>query len=193
MPVSVAIVGPAGSGKTTLFNALTAGRVADGVGMVDVPDERLTRLSEAVKPKKTTPAQVRVEDTPPGSRAQRVAFARQSDVLVKVARCFGPDPEPVAEIDEFTLDLVLADLSSVERRIEIVAKEARAGKKDAQAEGEVLAAAKAHLDAGKSLRSLALEPEQRALLLGVYPVTLKPSVYVANVADELLPAGGKAA
>jgi len=153
----------------------------------------LTRLSDAVKPKKTTPAQVRVEDTPPGSRAQRVAFARQSDVLVKVARCFGPDPEPVAEMDEFTLDLVLADLSSVERRIEIVAKEARAGKKDAQAEGEVLAAAKAHLDAGRSLRSLALEPEQRALLLGVYPVTLKPSVYVANVADELLPAGGDAA
>jgi ribosome-binding ATPase len=193
LPVSVAIVGPTGSGKTTLFNALTAGRGADGVGMVDIPDERLTRLSEAVKPKKTTPAQVRVEDTPPGSRAQRVAFARQSDVLVKVARCFGPDPEPVAEMDEFTLDLVLADLSSVERRIEIVAKEARAGKKDAQAEGEVLAAAKAHLDAGRSLRSLALEPEQRALLLGVYPVTLKPSVYVANVADELLPAGGDAA
>ncbi len=193
MPVSVAIVGPTGSGKTALFNALTAGRGADGVGMVDIPDERLDRLSAAVKPKKTTPAQVRVEDTPPGSRAQRVAFARQSDVLVKVARCFGPDPEPVAEMDEFTLDLVLADLSSVEKRIEIVAKEARAGKKDAQAEGEVLAAAKAHLDAGKSLRSLALEPEQRALLLGVYPVTLKPSVYVANVADELLPAGGDAA
>src|SRR5438445_2768466 len=193
MPVNVAIVGPAGSGKSTLFKALTAGRGADGVGMVDVPDERLQRLADAVKPLKVTPAQVRVEDTPPGSRAQRVAFARQSDVLVKVARCFGPDPEPVAEMDEFTLDLVLADLSSVEKRMDIVAKEARAGKKDAQAEGEVLAAAKAHLDAGKSLRSLALEPEQWALLLGVYPVTLKPSVYVANVADELLPAGGEAA
>src|SRR4029077_21260584 len=106
MPVTVAIVGPQGSGKSTLFNALTAGRGADGVGMVDVPDERLDRLSAAVTPKKTTPAQVRVEDTPPGSRAQRVAFARQSDVLVKVARCFGPAPEPVAEMDEFTLDLV---------------------------------------------------------------------------------------
>lgn len=193
MPVSVAIVGPQGSGKTTLFNGLTSGRGADGVGMVDIPDERLDRLAEAVKPKKTTPAQVRVEDTPPGSRAQRVAFARQADVLVKVARCFGPDAEPVAELDEFTLDLVLADLASVEKRLEVVAKEARAGKKDAQAEIEVLNAAKAHLDAGKPLRTLALEPEQRALLLGVYPVTLKPSVYVANVAESLLPGGGDAA
>ena len=193
MPVSVAIVGPAGSGKTTLFNALTAGRGADGVGMVDVPDERLTRLADAVKPKKTTPAQVRVEDTPPGSRAQRVAFARQADVLVKVARCFGPEPEPVSELDEFTLDLVLADLTSVEKRLDVVAKEARAGKKDAQRETEVLNAAKAHLDASKPLRTLAVEADDRAFLDAVFPVTLKPSVYVANVGDELLPAGGDGA
>jgi ribosome-binding ATPase YchF (GTP1/OBG family) len=193
LPVSVAIVGPLGSGKTSLFNALTSGRGADGVGMVDVPDARLDRLSAAVHPKKTTPAQVRVEDTPPGSRAQRVAFARQADVLVKVARCFGPDAEPVAELDELTLDLVLADLASVEKRLEIVAKEARAGKKDAQAETEVLDAAKSHLDASKPLRTLELDAEQRTLLLGIYPVTLKPSVYVANVAEGLLPGGGELA
>jgi len=193
VPVSVAIVGPAGSGKTTLFNALTAGRGADGVGMVDVPDERLQRLAEAVKPKKTTPAQVRVEDTPPGSRAQRVAFARQADVLVKVARCFGPAPEPVKELDEFTLDLVLADLTSVEKRLEVVGKEARAGKPDAQRETEVLTAAKAHLENGKPLRTFALEEEDRRLLNSIFPVTLKPSVYVANVADELLPSGGEGA
>jgi ribosome-binding ATPase YchF (GTP1/OBG family) len=193
LPVNVAIVGPAGAGKTTLFNALTAGRGADGVGMVDVPDERLTRLEIAVKPAKTTAAQVRVEDTPPGSRAQRVAFARQSDVLVKVARCYGPQPDPAAELEEFALDLVLADLSSVEKRLDIVAKEARAGRKDAQSEHDVLTLAKEHLDAGKQLRTLALDPDQRALLLGIFPVTLKPSVYVANAADELLPGGGEAA
>lgn len=190
MPVNVAIVGPQGSGKTTLFSALTQGRGADGVGMVDIPDERLTRLADAVHPAKVTPAQVRVEDTPPGSRGQRVAFARQSDVLLKVARGFGPDPDPAAELEEFALDLVLADLASVEKRLEIVAKEARAGKKDAQAETEALQLAKQHLDAGKQLRTLSLEADQRALLLALFPVTLKPSVYVANVAEELLPGGG---
>src|SRR6195256_4100835 len=114
--------------------------------MVDVPDERLDRLAAAVKPLKVTPAQVRVEDTPPGSRAQRVAFARQADVLVKVARCFGPDADPAVEMEEFALDLVLADLASVEKRLEVVAKEARAGKKDAQAEQEVLTLGKEHLE-----------------------------------------------
>src|SRR5256712_11039257 len=184
MPVNVAIVGPAGSGKTTLFKALTAGRGADGVGMVEVPDGRRRRLAAAAKPLKVTPAQVRVEDTPPGSRAQRVAFARQADVLVKVARCFGPDPQPVAELEEFALDLVLADLASVERRLEAVAKEVRAGKKDATAEDEGLQLAKAHLDAGQPLRTLALEREQRELLKGGFPVSLKTAGYVANAADE---------
>jgi len=158
--------------------------------MVDVPDERLQQLAGAVKPLKVTPAQVRVEDTPPGSRAQRVAFARQSDVLVKVARCFGPEPQPAAELEEFALDLVLADLASVERRLEAVAKEVRAGKKDATAENEVLQLAKEHIDAGRPLRTLVLEGEQRDLLKGVFPVSLKPAVYVANAADELLPLGG---
>jgi ribosome-binding ATPase YchF (GTP1/OBG family) len=193
MPVNVAIVGPTGAGKTTLFNALTAGRGADGVGMVDIPDERLGRLAEAVNPAKVTPAQVRVEDSPPGSRAQRVAFARQADVLLKVARCFGTSPEPALELEEFALDLVLADLTSVEKRLEIVGKEARAGKKEAQAESEVLTRAKEHLDAGRQLRTLGLEPDQRALLLGIFPVTLKPVVYVANSGEELLPGGGEPA
>ena len=190
LPVNVAIVGPAGAGKTTLFNAMTAGRGADGVGMVDIPDQRLARLADAVHPAKTTPAQVRVEDSPPGSRAQRVAFARQADVLLKVARAFGPDPNPVVELEEFALDLVLADLASVEKRLEVVGKEARAGKKDAVEEAEVLAAAKEHLDAGRQLRTMTLEPDQRAMLLNIFPVTLKPEVYLANAAEELLPSGG---
>src|SRR5205085_11506531 len=138
MPVNVAIVGPAGAGKTTLFNALTAGRGADGVGMVDVPDARLEQLAAAVNPKKIVPAQVRVADAPPGSRAQRVGAAREADVLLQVARCFGPEPDPVHDLEETKLDLVLADLATAERRLELIEKEARVGKKDAAAELEIV-------------------------------------------------------
>ncbi|TMG15125.1 MAG: redox-regulated ATPase YchF, partial [Chloroflexi bacterium] len=101
--------------------------------------------------------------------------------------------DPAVELEEFALDLVLADLASVEKRLEVVAKEARAGKKDAQAETEILNAAKEHLDAGQQLRTLPLEPDQRTMLLGIFPVTLKPAVYVANAAESLLPNGGEPA
>src|SRR6266702_2256514 len=146
MPVSVAIVGPPGSGKTTLFNALTGGRGADGVGMVDVPDDRLRRLASAVDPKRVVPAQVRVADAPPGSRAQRIAAAREADVVIKVVRGFGPDPDPVADLEGIELDLVVTDLATVERRLEVVAREVRAGRKQHAAELAVLERAKAHLD-----------------------------------------------
>src|SRR5436189_4815654 len=102
---------------------MTAGRGADGVGMVDVPDERLGRLAEAVNPAKVTPAQVRVEDSPPGSRAQRVAFARQADVLLKVARCFGPNPDPAVELEEFALDLWLPARPPGEKALGVWARE----------------------------------------------------------------------
>ena len=193
MPVSVAVIGAPGAGKTTLFNALTGGRGADGVGMVDVPDGRLQLLAGAVHPKKIVPAQVRVADAPPGSRAQRIAAAREADVVIKVARCFGPDPDPAGELEGLELDLALTDLATVEKRIEIVGREVRAGKKGGAEELAVLELAKAHLDEGQGLRSLNLEPEQRELLKGVFPVSDKPSIFVANVADSLLPEGGELA
>src|SRR5215472_258396 len=128
MPVSVAIVGPLGSGKTTLFHAVTGGRGAEGVGMVDVPDERLRRLAAAVQPKRVVSAQVRVTDAPPGSRAQRIAAAREADVVIKVVRGFGPDPDPGGDLQGIELDLTLTDLATVERKLEAVRREVRAGK-----------------------------------------------------------------
>jgi ribosome-binding ATPase len=186
LSVSVAIVGPPGSGKTTLFNALTAGRGSGGVGMVDIPDERLDRLEAEVKPKKKVYAQVRVADAPPGSRAQQVAAAREADVILAVARCFGADPEPAGDLESIGLDMVLADLASVEKRLEIAAKEARINKPGAAAVAEVLTRAKGHLDSGQPLRSLELDDAGREALAPLFPVSIKPVVYVANVADSVV-------
>ena len=188
MPVSVALAGPQGSGKTTLFDAITHGRGADGVGMVDVPDKRLDRLAAAVNPKKVVPAQIRLVDAPPGSRAQRIAAAREADVVLLVLRCFGPEPDPAGDLESITLDMVVTDLATVEKRQEAVARELRGGHKDAAAEAETLERAKAHLDAGQPLRTLDLEPERRAHLHSIFAVSAKPAVLVANLADPSSPA-----
>jgi ribosome-binding ATPase YchF (GTP1/OBG family) len=161
--------------------------------MVDIPDTRLDALAAAVNPKKVVPAQVRVVDAPLGSRAQRVATAREADVVVKVVRCFGPDPDPAGELTGIELDLALADLATVERRLEVAEKEVRAGKKERQMELDVLNRARSHLDGGAGLASLELSGDEALLLAPIFPVSLKPAVVVANVADELLPSGGEAA
>jgi ribosome-binding ATPase YchF (GTP1/OBG family) len=161
--------------------------------MVDIPDARLDALAAAVNPKKVVPAQVRVVDAPLGSRAQRVATAREADVVVKVVRCFGPDPDPAGELAGIELDLALADLATVEKRLEVVEKEVRAGKKERQMELDVLNRARAQLDGGAGLAGLELSADERALLAPLFPVSMKPAVVVANVADELLPSGGEAA
>jgi len=189
MPVNVAIVGPAGSGKSTLFRALTAGRGAGWRRMVDVPDERLQRLADAVKPLKVTPAQVRVETRRPGAgrsvsrlRARRMCWSRSRVASDQTAArrgagriCARPGP----------------------RRPRVGGAAPGAGreggacwKEGCRGENDVLQLAKAHLDAGQPLRTLPLEREQGELLKNVFPVTLKPTVFVANSADELLPVGG---
>lgn len=182
----MALTGPAGAGKTTLFKALTAGRGADGVGMVDVPDERLVRLADTVHPKRIVHAQVRVIDAPPGSSAQRMAAAREADVVVKVVRAFGATPDPVGDLESIELDMALNDLATVERRIEALAKEVRAGRKEAAQQLATLERAKVHLDQGHGLDSLALDGDERGHLAPAFPVSLIPSVVVVNVAEDQL-------
>jgi ribosome-binding ATPase YchF (GTP1/OBG family) len=193
MPVNVAIVGPVGSGKTTLFNALTGGGGSDGVGMVDVPDDRLGRLAGAVHPKRVVSAQVRVADAPPGSRAQRIAAAREADVVLKVVGAFGATSDPIGELESIELDLALTDLASVEKRLDVLGREVRSGRKQGAAELEALELAKAHLDEGRPLSSLAANAEVATHLRSLFPVSDKPSVVIANVGEDHLPDGGEIA
>jgi GTP-binding protein YchF len=193
MPVTVALIGADQAGKSTLFRALTQGRAREGVGMVDIPDQRLDRLAQAVKPKRVVRAQVRVSDAPAGSPGQRIAAAREADVVIKVARCFGPDPDPVGELEGLEVDLALTDLATVEKRLEVVERDERVGKKHAPGELDTLRLVRQHLDGGHGLGSLELEPEPRAFLQSLFPVSDKPAIYVANVDDGSLPDGGEAA
>lgn len=193
MPVSVALVGADQGGKSTLFRALLGEGGRDGVGMVDVPDERVTRLADTVQPKKVVHAQVKVADAPLGSRAQRIAAAREADVVVEVVRCFGPDQDPVGELEGLEVDLAATDLTSVSKRLEAVEKEERVGRKHAPGESDALRRAREHLDGGAVLRTLDLSPEEREHLASLFPVSLRPTVIVASVGDDSLPDGGEGA
>jgi ribosome-binding ATPase YchF (GTP1/OBG family) len=158
-----------------------------------VPDARLGRLADAVRPKRVVPAQVRVADAPPGSRAQRIAAAREADVVIKLVRGFGPDPDPAGDLEGIELDLALADLATVEKRLETVGREVRAGRKQGAEELAVLERAKAHLDEGHGLSSLELDADAASLLAPIFPVSAKPSVVIANVDEGRLPDGGEVA
>src|SRR5579862_7208262 len=120
MALEVGIVGPPGSGKTSLFTALTkAGGGEYGktnVGVAQIADERLAALAEIVHARKITPATIRVQDVA-GSGAALLGNLRQVDALLVVLRGFGPSPDPAGDLENFKLELLVADRDHVERRL----------------------------------------------------------------------------
>jgi len=181
----VGIVGMPYSGKSTLFTALTR---SGGVGgrsnqaVVEVPDARLGVLADLEKSKKVVAAKVRFVDVPGGLTAQGIAEFRQTDALCMVVRAFGPEADPPGELSSLEAEMILADLANIESGLEKAKKKAR-GDKAAVAEVDVLELAHKTLDAEQPLREAGLDDDQKKLLRGFGPLTMKPWIIVANVEE----------
>jgi ribosome-binding ATPase len=212
--VQVTIVGLPGSGKTTVFNALTGGhaetggfsggRAAPNVSVVKVPDERVDRLAELFTPKKTTYADVTYVDVAIPAGAARegtvnpdvLAQVRNADALLHVVRAFddpaNPSPaDPWRDVEDLDLEFTVADLSVIEKRLEKLATQGRHGsqaeREQAQREQELLARIEPHLSEGKPIRSFGLTADEEFLLRGYRFLTQKPVLVVLNIDEGRLP------
>jgi GTP-binding protein YchF len=218
--MQIAILGLPASGKTTVFNTLTRGHADTGgyggmtlhVGVVKVPDERLDRLAEIFKPKKVVQADVTYVDlpAPPASSeghvgteelpAEHLARLRESDALLHVVRAFEspavPHPagsvDPVRDIEALDLELILADLAILDRRLDRLQASGRHGspaEREANEREEViLRRLKGDLEAGRPIRDSALTPEEARTLRGFRFLTEKPVLVLLNVGEGDLPA-----
>lgn len=198
-------------GKSTLFNCLSSAKaqaanfpfctIEPNLGVITVPDDRLTRLAEIVHPGRIVPATCEIVDIAglvkgaskgEGLGNKFLEHIRQVDAVAQVVRCFEDGDithvegsiDPIRDIEIINTELCLADMEVLERRMQKLVKLAKSGAKEAKAEQAVLDKIKAALDEGKTVRSVELSDDEKDMIKEMNFLTMKPTLYVANVGED---------
>ncbi len=216
MALQCGIVGLPNVGKSTLFNSLSSAKaqaanfpfctIEPNIGVITVPDPRLTKLTELVNPQNVQPNTIEIVDIAglvkgaskgEGLGNQFLGNIRDTNAIIHVVRCFD-DPNvihvdgsvnPVRDKEIIDIELQLKDLDSVEKRMQKIEKQAKGGDKNSAKLHDLLIRAKAFLEQGKSVRGLEMTAEERELIYDLHLITIKPVLYLANVEEDSVVSG----